>query len=517
MERWAQPRIARDQIVLFSPTLDDSIDAAHPVRLFEETLRRIDFSQWEAQYVLLEGQPPIHPRIMAGVILYGMSLGIRSSRRLEDATSNRLDFIWLCPGRVIDHSTLAGFRTRFEQPLKDLFRQIGRVAIELGMVNLNQIALDGTAKRSNNSRYATARRASLEQKVKALDEQIEQMMQETAATDQAEQQLLGESSPTKLPRELQALKDRQERLARALKRLEELDKKREGRKDLSAKGPAVPTTDPDSSVLPNKGGGHAPNYTMVLATEGKNGLIVDNQVLGDNNEPGTVLPAVKNVQESFGQKPQQVLADSNFNSGENLAELAQAGIEPLMPPRQPQPKENPARREDPTQPLPAEQHEKLPISPQSKKLDRSAFVYQPGSDCYLCPMGRRLPFVEMKVYDRDQRHVEQRVYECGDCANCPLAARCLAGKRPVRRVVRDQHEPLREQMAARMNSEGGKATYRRRSFLCETPFAVLNTVMNLRQLLLRGIRKVQMEVNWTCSAYNLWKIVKFLSRQRVVS
>jgi transposase len=507
MLRWAQPRIARDQIVLFAPTLDDAIDAGHPVRLFEETLGRIDFSDWEAQYVLVEGQPPIHPRTLAGAILYGLSLGIRSSRRLEDATANRMDFIWLCHGRVIDHSTLAGFRTRFEKPLKNLFRQIGRVAIELGMVNLNQIALDGTAKRSNNSRYATARRSSLQAKVKALDEQVEQMMKEAEATDQAEGRLFGESSPTKLPRNLQALKDRQERLARAMKRLDELDKKREGRKDVSAKGPAVPTTDPDSSVLPNKGGGHGPNYTVVLATEGKNGLIMDNQVLGDNNEPATVLPAVHNVQESFGEKPAQVLADSNFNSGENLAQLEQQGIEPLMPAKQQEPKENPAKRADPTQPVPAEQHGKLPVSPQSKMLDKSAFVYQAESDCYFCPMGRRLSFSERKG--------TQRVYECVGCEGCPLAGRCLAGKRPVRGVVRDPHEPLRERMAARMNSESGKATYRRRSFLCETPFAVWNTVMDVRQLLLRGMRKVQMEVNWVCSAYNLWKIAKFLARQRL--
>jgi transposase len=513
MQRWAQPRIARDQTVIFAPTLDDAIDAAHPVRLFEETLSRIDFAEWEAQYVRVEGQPPIHPRTMAGVILYGLSLGIRSSRRLEDATANRVDFMWLCHGRVIDHSTLAGFRTRFEKPLKDLFRQIGHVAMELGMVNLNQIALDGTAKRANNSRYATARRASLEEKLAALDEQLEQMMKEAAATDQAEEQLFGESSPTKLPRSLQALKERQERLAKALKRLDELDKKRQGRKDVSAKGPAVPTTDPDSSVLPNKGGGHAPNYTVVLATEGKSGLIVDSQVLGDNNEPGTVLPAVANVQESFAHKPQQVLADSNFNSGENLAQLEQENVEPLMPSRQAEPRENPARRADPTQPLPAEQHEKLPISPQSKKLDKSAFVYDEGNDCYFCPMGRRLPFIGTESCG--QQRAARRIYKCVGCEGCPLAARCLGGKQPVRRVVRDEHEPLREQMAARMNSESGKATYRRRSFLCETPFAVLNTVMNARQLLLRGIRKVQMEVNWTCSAYNLWKIVKFLQRRRV--
>ena len=33
----------------------------------------------------MAGQPPIHPRIVAGAILYGLTLSIRSSRKLEDA------------------------------------------------------------------------------------------------------------------------------------------------------------------------------------------------------------------------------------------------------------------------------------------------------------------------------------------------------------------------------------------------------------------------------------------------
>jgi len=50
-------------------------------------------------YIQVVGQPPIHPRVMAGGILYGLSLGIRSSRKVEDACVNRFDFKWLMEGR----------------------------------------------------------------------------------------------------------------------------------------------------------------------------------------------------------------------------------------------------------------------------------------------------------------------------------------------------------------------------------------------------------------------------------
>ena len=41
MDYWAQAPLGRDQMVLFSPTLDAMIDTAHPVRLLDEILAAI--------------------------------------------------------------------------------------------------------------------------------------------------------------------------------------------------------------------------------------------------------------------------------------------------------------------------------------------------------------------------------------------------------------------------------------------------------------------------------------------
>src|SRR5438552_17418577 len=94
MAHWATSPLDRNQVTLFAPTLDQSIASDHPVRLFSETLDALDFSEWEAAYVRVLGQPPIHPRVLACCILFGLSLAIRSSRKLADAASNRLVLIW---------------------------------------------------------------------------------------------------------------------------------------------------------------------------------------------------------------------------------------------------------------------------------------------------------------------------------------------------------------------------------------------------------------------------------------
>jgi hypothetical protein len=265
-------------------------------------------------------------------------------------------------------------------------------------------------------------------------------------------------------------------------------------------------------VLPTKSGGYAPAYTTVLAVDADSGMIVDSQVIGGNDEASTVLPAVDHIQENFGKKPAELAADSGFNSGANLAGLQEQEVTALMPPKQ-QFKDNPAVRADPTVPVAQEHRDDLPFNPQNKVLDKSAFLYDSDKDQYLCPMGQVLPYSHDKPYCRDEVKGTYRIYECGACAGCPLASRCLPKNATERRVSRDEHEALREEMAARLNSDQGKAAYKRRSHVAETPFAVFKTVMNFRQFLLRGLGKVSIEQLWISIAYNLMKLMRHKAAQ----
>ena len=122
---WAKSNERRDQMVLFPTRLDDVVAAEHRVRLLDDILQRLDWSRWELLYDRQRGQPPIHPRILAGVILYGLLNRIRSSRALEEALQVRLDFRWLVEGRSIDHTTLSEFRRKNADALKNTFVQIG--------------------------------------------------------------------------------------------------------------------------------------------------------------------------------------------------------------------------------------------------------------------------------------------------------------------------------------------------------------------------------------------------------
>src|ERR1700677_870108 len=109
MAYWARTPQARGQQVLFTTTLHDVISPDHSVRLFSELLDGVDWTPWESQYHGSRGKPPIHPRVLAGLWLYGLRRGVRSSRKLEYMAGHSFDFIWLGEGHRPDHSTLSQF------------------------------------------------------------------------------------------------------------------------------------------------------------------------------------------------------------------------------------------------------------------------------------------------------------------------------------------------------------------------------------------------------------------------
>jgi transposase len=513
MDYWAKPGLDRLQALLFCPTLDQCIGDEHPVRHLEEILGGLDWSAWKQEYDGRHGQPPIPPWVMAGVILYGLMRRIRSSRQLEYACANYLDFMWLAEVRKIDHTTFCKFRTKFKEPLKELFKQLGRLAMTMGLVKLVELAFDGTRIRANASRSHTWTAERVAAALKELETQIEQMLGEADAADAADAMLWGERQAPELPPELADAQKRQEKLRGLLEQLRAADV---ARKKDGIKTPAqLPKADTDSSVMPNKEGGYAPNYTPTVTTDGTQDFILDCDVLAGPNEHTELLPSVDRVEKNFGQKPGGVAADKAFGTGVNLQGMEQRQVEFYTPVESPVPEAgNPAKRADPRQPVPEADWPKLPRN-DKKKLAKRCFVYDEAADRYYCPLGHAMPFRETKKYDGSQGQKAVRIYACKGCQNCPLAKECLDAKaKRGRTVTRDGYEPLRERMHAKLQTETGKKTYNRRTHVAETPFAIIKGILEVRRFLLRGLDKVRTEWRWVCTAYNLKKLMKALAALR---
>jgi transposase len=347
MSYWSGAPESRDQLVLFPRRLDEVIESDHPVRLLDEILGSLDWSAFEVAYDGKRGQPPIHPRVLASVTLYGLLTRIRSSRMLEDALTVRLDFRWLAEGRSIDHTTLSEFRRQQGEALKGLFVQVGMVAREMGLLPLERLAYDGTRIRANNSRQRARTPEELQKWRVELSQKYKELEDRLAEADSHEQV----DSGVDLPAEL---KDTRRRLRRIDAALAELKRVEEAGETVPQR---IPTTDPQSRVTPNKDGGFAANYTPLATVDAEQGFIVASDVIAMTDEEHFLVDQIEQVQQGFGLEspPAEMLADGLMATGANLRGMEELGVILYSPVKSLSADQNPAVRSDSTKPVPEDQ------------------------------------------------------------------------------------------------------------------------------------------------------------------
>jgi transposase len=137
------------------------------------------------------------------------------------------------------------------------------------------------------------------------------------------------------------------------------------------------------------------------------------------------------------------------------------------------------------------------------QYDKSRFLYNASGDVYLCPEGKLL-----RRY-REQKRKDQPplvVYRGESCGDCAVKGKCT--KRSVREIFRDSREPLLEEMRAKLRTEEGKRTYRKRMYTVEPVFGDIKWNRAKLMLSLRGKLKVNGEFCLMCLVHNVKKIIK---------
>ncbi|WP_082102248.1 transposase [Devosia psychrophila] len=78
---------------------------------------------------------------------------------------------------------------------------------------------------------------------------------------------------------------------------------------------------------------------------------------------------------------------------------------------------------------------------------KPAFVYQPDTDTYRCPVGEQLQKRHATV---EARKLIDVYYNQKACGACPSRGRCTAGKE--KRIRRSEHEAVLDAMERRLNA-----------------------------------------------------------------
>ena len=254
---------AREQRQLLPPSLEEMVEPDDPVRAVAEVMAAVDMSRFEEAY-RGGGRPAYPPRVVCSVLVYAYMLGITSARQIAVALRTDVRMMYLAHGLRIDHRTISLFRRRHAEALEDLFRQVVRIGIRVGVVKMGQVGIDGTkiAARAGRRVYSAE---ELDGMMERITEEIRRYMEESRRVDEEEDERYGEGMGDELPEELQDRERLREKIAEAIKELKEGEQK------------AVSVSEPEARVQ-KIGREKRPGYNCQVAVDIDSGMIVSQAV-----------------------------------------------------------------------------------------------------------------------------------------------------------------------------------------------------------------------------------------------
>ena len=349
--------INRDMDFLMPPSVDEWLPQRHLARFVAEVIEGLDLRAMTGSY-RGSGEASYHPRLLLGLLIYGYSTGVFSSRKLERATYDSVAFRYVAANEHPDHDSIATFRRRFLPQIEALFVQVLGVAREMGVLKLGTVALDGTKLGANASRHnalSYGHASKIEAQLKA---EVADLLGKAEAADQA-----NVPDEMQVPEELARREKRLAEIARAKAIIEARAKERHAReraeyeaklaareakqtetgKKPGGRAPQPPVegplptdqvnlTDEESRIMPVPGGGFEQCYNAQAAVAAGCLLVVAADVVQATNDKQQVAPMLDRLGALPGElgKVETLLADTGYFSEANVEACMAAKIDPLI-------------------------------------------------------------------------------------------------------------------------------------------------------------------------------------------
>ena len=341
-----------DQVWLFPPSVQDFVPAKHVAHFIRETVRtELDLEAIFACYREERGYPPYHPAMMVALLLYGYSRGVYSSRQLERACEERVDFMAVTGMSRPDFRTIAEFRRRHLKALGDLFIQVLRLCRKAGLVKLGHVALDGTKIKANASKHKAMSYGRMREAEAKLQAEVKAWFARAEAADADEDRAHGPERGDELPDWVADKQQRLERLRQAKAALEA--EAQAPPSDDDGPGPSTGMTDhgkpkrapdggppdraqrnftdPESRIQPTRDG-VIQGYNAQIAVDGAHQIIVAQRVQTNAADRGALIPLIKAIRRDLRANPAELSADAAYCDEANLAFLARRRIAAYLAP-----------------------------------------------------------------------------------------------------------------------------------------------------------------------------------------
>ena len=114
----------QQQILALPPTLEELIPAAHPVRVVNDVINKLNIEPLLEAYNI-RGSSSYHPQMLLKVVVYGYVTNTYSSRKLAAACKESVYLMWLSSMSYPDHNTINRFRgVRLKNALRSVFEDV---------------------------------------------------------------------------------------------------------------------------------------------------------------------------------------------------------------------------------------------------------------------------------------------------------------------------------------------------------------------------------------------------------
>lgn len=494
-----------NQTMLFPSNLEELIDQHHPVRIVNRVINQINIDPLIARFKG-GGTSSYHPRMLLKILVYAYLNNVYTSRKIEAAIKENIHFMWLAGMNKPDHNTINRFRSdRLKGVLQEVFGQIVELLVDQGIINLKEIYTDGTRIEANANRYSFVWGKSINHNKERIREQLKQLWQYTEKIAAEE---LSDTEPIEFEKlDGQVVTQTIEKIDKALggKPVDEkinkkiayakkhwpslVTKYNEQQKILAGRN-SYSKTDHDATFMRMKedhmGNGQLkPAYNWQVSSS--NQFIVNYSLHQDVSDTNTLKPHLEQYEELYKILPDAICADGAYGSEENYELIEGKRIKNFI-------KYNFFHKEQ------KDQGGQNPF-----KADN--LFYNESKDCLYCPMGQPMEKIDQR--DSVNNHGYNKrysIYQAKNCHNCPMRGPCHKGKN--NRIVELNHKLRKYKQKVRENllSEEGLRHRRKRPVDVEPIFGCIKHNKGYRRFLLRGLKKVEIEVGLLAIAHNLAKL-----------
>ncbi len=467
-------------------TLEDQVSADNPVRLIDAFIDKLELEKLGFTKTIhkSEGRPPYAPGVLLKLYLYGYLNKIRSSRKLEKECIRNIELQWLLQHLQPNYHTIADFRKTHEQPLQSMFKLYVQFLSDAGLLGKTTIAVDGSKFKAVNSRKNNYNQKKIDKHQQFIADKTDKYLQQLDELDKQENNTAEELTikKEKIAQGLVKLKQRTIKYDTLQQQLDNTTDKQ------------ISTTDPDSRSIIIVKNIVEVAYNVQNAVDDKHNLIVHTQASNSNDGKALYKAAIQAKQNLQLQKEDtlMLLADKGYHTGAELHECQQENMITHV-----------AYKEQPG------------VKHIAHEFLSESFEYNKRTDSYTCPAGAILTSLgtwHNKKGEANETSYRFKTYRTDGCKSCALKHQCT--KLPKRIIHRSEYQD-----AVDINDNNIKQNpqyYKRRQAIVEHPFGTMKRHWGYTHTLLKGLQKVNGEMNLIMFCYNFMRTKNILGFDKML-